>query len=346
MAVIGVDLGGTRVSAALFPGGTGDSDPLVRTDAALDEGDGRAVAKVVCGAVRELARRAARRGETVDAVGISVAGTVQPGGKVSVPGIPDFDEYSLGREVEAAVRRRCPVRLVPRPAACILAESWSGAAAGVRDAAYLEVGAGIGAGILVDGALLRGSGNLAGGIGWMALARPWLEPYRLAGCFEFHASGKGLGEVARLLLAATPRYEGPLRAVAPDALTSEHVFAALELRDALAAEVLGDAVAYWGMAAANLVSLFNPQRIVFGGDVFGPALKLLSRVRGEAERWALPAAMRQVEFVAAALGDAAPLLGAARLALAEAPAAAAEPPDDPAADPAAAAARATRAGRP
>ncbi len=346
MAVIGLDLGDTRVSAALFPGGTGGSDPLVRTDAALADRDGRAVARVVCRAVRELAAGAAKRGESVDAVGVSVAGTVQPGGLVSVPEIPDFSDYPLGREVEAAVRRRCPVRLVPRPGACMLAESWSGAAAGARDAAYLEVGKGIGVGILVNGALLRGSADLAGGIGWMALARPWLEPYRQAGCFEFHASGKGLGEVARLLLAATPRYEGPLRAVAPHALTSEHVFAALEMRDALAAEALGDAVAYWGMAAANLVSLFNPQRIVFGGDIFGPALKLLSRVRGEAERWALPAAMRQVEFVAAALGAAAPLLGAARLALAAAPVAAADPPGEPGADPAADTDRATRAGRP
>jgi glucokinase len=69
------------------------------------------------------------------------------------------------------------------------------------------------------------------------------------------------------------------------------------------------------MAAANLVSLLNPEMIVFGGGVFGPAVKFLDRVRAEARRWAQPIAIEQVEFVASTLGSDAGLYGAARLAM-------------------------------
>ena len=69
------------------------------------------------------------------------------------------------------------------------------------------------------------------------------------------------------------------------------------------------------MATANLVSLFNPETIVFGGGVFGPAARFLDRIRAEARRWAQPISMQQVSLVASALGGDAGLYGAARLAM-------------------------------
>jgi glucokinase len=110
-------------------------------------------------------------------------------------------------------------------------------------------------------------------------------------------------------------YAGELRDIPVSALTAEHVFAAAERGDHIALHVLDDAVAYWGMAAANLVSLFNPEVIVFGGGVFGPAVRLLDRIRTEAMRWAQPIAIHQTRFVASALGPDAGLYGAACMAL-------------------------------
>ena len=48
--------------------------------------------------------------------------------------------------------------------------------------------------------------------------------------------------------------------------------------DELAKKVLGEAIEFWGMASANLISLFNPEKIVFGGGVFGPAIQLLDAI--------------------------------------------------------------------
>ena len=68
---------------------------------------------------------------------------------------------------------------------------------------------------------------------------------------------------------------------------------------------------------ANLVSLFNPQKVIFGGGVFGPAIEFIDRIRGEARKWGQPISMRDVKFCASAVGGDAALLGAAYLGILE-----------------------------
>jgi glucokinase len=68
------------------------------------------------------------------------------------------------------------------------------------------------------------------------------------------------------------------------------------------------------MAVANLVSLFNPERIIFGGGVFGPAARFLGDIFAEAQKWAQPIAIKQVKLQVSKLGSDAGLYGAACLA--------------------------------
>jgi glucokinase len=236
---------------------------------------------------------------------------------VWAPNIGGWDDYPLLAEVRQAVGAGVPVAIDSDRACSILGEAWLGAARGCRNAVFVAVGTGIGAGILVEGRVLRGHGDVAGAVGWMALDRPFRSGYRDVGCFEYHASGDGLARVARDMLAAAPDDASPLRARAPASLTAHDVFAAAAAGDALAAAVLDQAVGYWGMAAANLVSLFNPEVIVFGGGLFGPAVRLLDRIRAEATLWAQPIGMGEARLEGTALAGDAALYGAARVALAQ-----------------------------
>jgi len=68
------------------------------------------------------------------------------------------------------------------------------------------------------------------------------------------------------------------------------------------------------MAIANLVSLFNPEKIILGGGIFGPAVNFISDVKKEESQWAPPVSMKQVSIEASALGPDAGLCGAALLA--------------------------------
>jgi glucokinase len=93
------------------------------------------------------------------------------------------------------------------------------------------------------------------------------------------------------------------------------VFAAYDRGDVVAKEVVGQAIEFWGMAVANLVSLFNPEKIIFGGGVFGPGAKLLGDIYAEAKKWAQPISIKQVRLQASKLGGDAGLYGAGCLAL-------------------------------
>jgi glucokinase len=207
------------------------------------------------------------------------------------------------------------VRVDSDRACAILGETWRGGAVGARNAIFLAVGTGIGAGILVDGRLVRGAGDAAGAIGWLALDRPYHEGYEAVGCFEYHASGPGIAGKARRLIEADDGYVGALRRDPLGTVTARDVLAAYDEGDPVAARVLDEAIVHWGMAVANLVSLFNPETIILGGGVFGPAVRFLERIRAEAMRWAQPISIRQVALKPSQLGDEAVLYGAGRLAI-------------------------------
>jgi glucokinase len=98
-------------------------------------------------------------------------------------------------------------------------------------------------------------------------------------------------------------------------LSAQDIFAACDRRDPVAKEVVAQAVEFWGMAVANLVSLFNPEKIIFGGGVFGPGAKLLGDIYAEAKKWAQPISIKQVKLYASKLGGDAGLYGAGCLAL-------------------------------
>jgi glucokinase len=308
MSVIAIDLGGTKLAGAIFSSRGTISH---RTIVALEGRGGRAVGRLIRAMVTSLMDTAMDRGIEITGVGICVPGIAwQKTGRVWAPNIPGWKNYQLKKEISAALKgQSIPVHIDSDRACYILGETWRGAARGCKDAIFLAVGTGIGAGILVDGKILRGTHDIAGAIGWMALDRPFEKKYTPCGCFEYHASGDGLARVAKESLR-----DKKVRSILKKDLTAKDVFAALDGNDAVAKKTLREAVEFWGMAVANLVSLFNPEKIIFGGGVFGPATKFLPDIFAEARKWAQPISIQQVKLVRSSLGGDAGLYGAAFMA--------------------------------
>ena len=313
-AVAALDLGATKLAAAFF---AGDGRPRARRVLALRGRRGPAVGALMCREVTRLRRAATAEGLRVDGVGAAVPGIARAGsGRVWAPNIPGWDDYPLRDELEAAVGGPAtPVAVDSDRAACILGEAWRGAARGCRDAVFLAVGTGIGAGILAGGQVLRGAHDGAGSAGWLALSRPFQSEYSACGDFEYHASGEGLARAATKLLSRTAGYRGPLNL--RRALTARDVFAAYEAGDILAARVMRDAIEYWGAACANLVSLLDPEKIVIGGGVSNAGELLLGPARAVLEKRAMTDEWRHMPIQLAELGEDVGLLGAASLVLAE-----------------------------
>jgi glucokinase len=312
-AVIGLDLGGTKLAGAIFtPGGW----ILHKSVVPLAGSKGRAVGQLIRRELRQLLAAARAKQLKIIGIGVSVPGiSYAKTGKVWAPNIPGWEEYPLRRELRAAVQdKRIRIALDSDRACCILGETWRGAAKSCRNAIFLAVGTGIGAGILNDGRILRGAHDIAGAIGWLALDRPFRPEYTGCGCFEYHASGEGLAKVARARARERKSYK-VTRLQGYKGLTAREVFAAYERGDAAAREVIAQAVQFWGMAVANLVSLFNPEKIIFGGGVFGPGTRLLGDIYAEAKKWAQPISIKQVKLQPSRLGGDAALYGAAWLPL-------------------------------
>jgi glucokinase len=148
----------------------------------------------------------------------------------------------------------------------------------------------------------------------MALERPYNQKYIPCGDFEYNAAGEGIVKVAKEMLDSDVN-KSILKKINPDVLSAKDIFDAYEMGDELSKKVIANAIECWGMATANLVSLFNPEKIIFGGGVFGPALKFLDEIYIEAKKWAQPISIQQVQLLASALGSDAGLYGAGLLAL-------------------------------
>lgn len=310
--VVGIDLGGTKLAAALF---TSTGKILHKETILLGNKNGRDVGKLIHEQIQNCFTVAKSKRLNIRAIGVSVPGiSNQKTGKVWAPNIPGWKNYPLRTEILSRLKNKNISVTIESDRACyILGESWQGAAKNCQNAIFLAVGTGIGAGILIDGKILRGENDIAGAIGWLALQKPFSAKYISCGCFEHHASGEGLVKIAKQFIATDKSYSGILRK--KQNLAAADIFQAYESRDSIAEKVLEQAIEFWGMAVANLVSLFNPKKILFGGGVFGPAKKFLPRIFVEAKKWAQPISIKQVKLTASTLGNDAGLYGAAYLAL-------------------------------
>jgi len=310
MSILAIDLGATKLAIAVFAE-TGEL--LSKESVALDNRGGAEVGRLITDQVKKSLNVA--ENSPIRSIGICVPGISRSKtGTVWAPNISGWDDYPLLQEVKQ-VSGDIPVTIDSDRACYILGEIWQGNAIGKSDAIFLSVGTGIGAGILVNGNILRGAHDIAGSIGWMALDRPFKEKYIPCGCFEHHASGEGIAKVAMEILDKKKDYAGELKK--PGKIIAADVFAAYENKDVVAIQVLQECVEFWGMAVANLISVFNPEIIIFGGGVFGPALKFISAIKEEAAKWAQPIAVTQVSLETSGLGGDAGVYGAGFLALQE-----------------------------
>jgi glucokinase len=312
MALLAFDLGGTKLATAVF---NEQGNILFREITHLEKRKGNEVAELITSTFCSIPDAIRLSGDEIQSIGISVPGIYRSKtGTVWAPNIPGWDDYPLLDEVKK-VAGNIPVTIDSDRACYILGEVWKGNAKECRDAIFLAVGTGIGAGIMIEGNVLRGAHDIAGAIGWMALDRPFKEEYISCGCFEHYTSGEGIAKQAKQFLQEEKNHLGELKDKRIEEIDCRDVFNAYENRDEIAMRVIQSCIEFWGMASANLVSLFNPEKIIFGGGVFGPAIPLIPQIKAEASKWAQPISIQQVSFETAALGTDAGVYGAGYLAL-------------------------------
>lgn len=312
MHVIGLDLGGTKLTSAIF---NEEGNIIFKHLVQIEKRKGIEVSDLTITQIQNLLKDAESNGLDIKSIGLSVPGIVYPNSdNVWVPNIKDWKDFPLKKYLNEKFPNY-KITIESDRACYILGEIWRGSAKGCKNAIFIAVGTGIGAGILVDGKILNGNGGISGAIGWLALNKPYHKKYKDFGCYEFNASGDGIGRVAKELLTKTTNYKGELSYKEINSITSYDIFEAYDADDPIAIDVIKQAIEYWGMNAANLVSIFNPEKIIFGGGVFGPAVRFLPEIKKEAKKWAQPISIKQVSIESSTLGGDAGLIGAGKLAI-------------------------------
>jgi glucokinase len=310
---IGIDLGGTQVRAALVQGAQILRRASARTDVA---GGPNAVVAQFRQLISEICAPEERA--RVAGVGIAAPGPLdsETGTILHIPTLPQWDMFPLRETMQRELG--LPVVVENDGIAAAYGEWKHGAGQGLRHLVYITVSTGIGGGVVVDGRLLRGRRGMAGHVGHFQMAAE--GPACACGataCFEALASGTALGRRAQK--AAQDGCGGFLAEMRKsEAVDSRHVVRGARGGDQLCLALLAEEARYLGAGFTGIIHLFSPERVIMGGGV-SQAFDLLERgIHAVIARDALPP-FKEVQVVAAELGDNSGLVGAAALSEAARP---------------------------
>jgi len=271
-----------------------------------------------CSLLEKMLTANALSPETVMGIGIGVPGPVDfsAGTVVSPPIMPGWDRYPIIETVQQWFP--CANVVVDNDVNVMaLGEVSQGAAVGVQNLISVKIGTGIGAGIICDGRIYRGSSGCAGDIGHICVDKDGPVCHcGNKGCLEKIAAGPAIAERALFGARAggSPTLLGRFEKNG-NILRAEDVGAAAREGDAFAIEVIRESGRLVGEVLAALVNFYNPDMIVIGGGVSNLGDLLLSSIRQAVFSRSLPLATRNLQIVFSGIGPKAGVFGAIKLAL-------------------------------
>ncbi|MGH9312290.1 MAG: ROK family protein, partial [Vicinamibacterales bacterium] len=198
--------------------------------------------------------------------------------------------------------------------AAVTAETWCGAAQGLKHVVALTLGERVAAGVLLNGAPWSGAHGLAGSAAWLAINPVERQDYRRSGSLDAEISARGIARRLVWRIEAGDHSSVREKARTLDAITAMHVFEGAREPDGVALSVVRDTARYIGMAVANLIATLDPEMTVVGGAIAGAGDLLLEPVRLECARRLSPALAERLRIEISPLGPDAAAIGAARLA--------------------------------
>jgi predicted NBD/HSP70 family sugar kinase len=248
--VLGVDMGGTKLYGAIS-----DIGGRILGEAVRERGgaSGEQCYDLLTDLIDELLKHEGLRRRRVRGIGVGAPGiTHHSEGVVKWAYALNWRDFPLKSRLHK--RYRLPITVDNDVNLAALGELWFGVAQNAQNMILITIGSGIGAGIIIDGTLYRGSSEASGEIGHMITGREFLDrSYEDFGALESLASATGIVRHAQKVAKVGRN------------LTVEQVFQAAQDGVPWAREILQETVEYLSIAIANLSVSFDPELIVLGG---------------------------------------------------------------------------------
>jgi glucokinase-like ROK family protein len=210
-----------------------------------------------------------------------------------------------------------PVLVENDARAMALGESWFGNGKDVDDIICINVGIGIGAGIIMNNKLFRGENGIAGEVGHTIIdlngPRCTCGNY---GCLQTLAAHEGIKHLVRkeISLGKRTKILELINGNTND-INGKIVHEAAMQGDAVAIQVLETVGRYLGIACTNLINLINPKRILIGGGISKAGDWILQPLKEIVQQRALTEEAKQTDIMQTSLGDMATVVGAVTLVL-------------------------------
>ncbi|MCE9647936.1 MAG: ROK family transcriptional regulator [Chloroflexi bacterium] len=243
------------------------------------------------------------------AVGVGVPGPVitDAGIVVSPPIMPGWDGYPIRDSLQK--QWGIPVSLNNDAELGALGEWAYGAGRGEKNLAFIKVGSGIGAGLIINQQIYGGTTGSAGEIGHLTIDENGpLCTCGNRGCMEAFAGGHAIAQQARELVKSGKRTL--LSNIPVENLTAQEVAKAARRGDLPSQEIIMRAGTFIGIAIAGLVNLFNPGAVIIGGGVAQAGDLLTTSIRQAVRERSLRASEQGVHITTAMLGKRSSLMGA------------------------------------
>lgn len=291
-----VDLGGTKLRVAIVDlAGSVVAEAVAPTHPDGGQSVARQIGELVGAAVLDGQVDLRKVRQTV--VGCPGVPDQITGAVRYAPNIAGIDAFDFRAAVAEATET--PVVLENDVNLAVLGEQWLGAGQGIDHLAFIALGTGIGAGLIVNGALLRGASGAAGELGYL--------PF---GADPFEAESLRVGAFERV--TATHGIRSAYEAATGKALDVPSIFSAASNGDSAAQAVLDGVARQMARAVATLGAVIAPDTVILGGSI-GARPEIIAATKTELERcFPFP-----IHVVPSALGDHAALSGAVAIGLTE-----------------------------
>ena len=313
--IVGVDLGGTNIvaGAMTIDGARSHAVRSIPTNAAAgDESVAERMVALVEEVIRETERETGASRAAFVGVGVGAPGPLdREHGIVLIAPNLGWKDFPLRQRMQD--RLSLPTSLDNDANCATFGEWWQGAARGGRNVVGLTIGTGIGGGLILNGALYHGSSDMAGEVGHTTIDMNGRYcKCGNYGCLEAYASGPAIATRAREVLVREGT-ESAIRGMVSgrlEEITAQTVYDAAKMGDQVASEIVRDTGRYLGAGIANLLNIFNPDRVVIAGGVTAAGDALFLPLKAEVRRRAFTPAVNAVQIVAGQLPGTAGMVGA------------------------------------
>lgn len=309
--VIGIDLGGTKISGALADlDGKILSQYTISTNAIEGE---QAVLGRIIEVIEKVMLKAKKTNDDIKAIGIGSPGPLdaRKGVIIVTPNLP-FKNFALVKPIKD--KFNIPTYLDNDANVAAIGEYMLGSGKGTKNMVYITVSTGVGGGAILDGKVYRGSTSNALEIGHTTILpdgpRCNCGNY---GCLEALSSGTAIARQAKE--AVESGIETSLNKY--ESLTSYEVFKEANTGDMVAKEILEKSFTYLGIGVANIITSFDPDMVVIGGGVSKGGQILFDLVQKEVDKRCFKTMSQHTKIAPAKLGTDAGVIGAVALAILE-----------------------------